>query len=200
MRHLIFTTLLIALAAGLPAKSLWTAKSNGERGMFADRLATNIGDILLVRIDEETIVNRTASKNSSSNTNVDLSMSDVLIPEVLENVDTLPRIAFSPGDSFSGAGSVSDANVLEAKIAVLVVDVLPNGNLVVEGARKIEASGEKQYLVVRGIVRGDDVRADNSVMSYNVVNASVELIGEGDINTAQRKGWLNRLLDATNIL
>lgn len=199
MRTIILTTLALALAATAPAKSLWTSKKNGEAGMFADRTATSIGDILLVRIDEETIVNRSAAKTTSSNTNINYGISSFVIPELLEDPGTLPNIALAPNDSFSGSGNVSDTNVFEARIAVLVVDVLPNGNLIVEGARKVEVSGETQYVVMKGIVRKDDVAPDNSVMSFNIVNATVELLGDGDLMTAQRKGWLNQLLDAVNV-
>ncbi|MDQ8202557.1 flagellar basal body L-ring protein FlgH [Pelagicoccus sp. SDUM812003] len=205
MRISILLTLVLAFAATGSAKSLWTSKKNNEAGMYADRLATRIGDILMVQIDEETIVNRSSSKNTSSTTNVSHGLSSLVIPNTVNVPDPaeggadLPKIAFSPTDSFSGTGSVADSNVIEAKIAVLVVDVLPNGNLVIEGARKMETSKETQYIVMRGIVRGDDVSTNNTVMSYNVVNASIEVIGDGELMTAQRKGWINQLLDAVNV-
>lgn len=199
MRTLILITAALATAVAAPAKSLWISKKNSEAGMFADRLATNIGDILLIRIDEETIVSRSASKSTSSNTNITQGINAFIIPDVIEDNSVMPTIGLTPNETFNGTGSVSDTNTLEAKIAVLVVDVLPNGNLVIEGARKISMSGENQYVVLKGIVRGDDVAPDNSVMSSNVVNATVEVIGDGDIMTAQRKGWLNQLLDTVNI-
>lgn len=205
MRNILLLTLIAALCPLSSAKSLWTSKRNNEAGMFADRLATRIGDILLVQIDEETLVNRSSSKNTSSSTNVSHSLSSLVIPKNINVPDPaeagadLPKIAFSPTDSFSGSGSVADSNVIEAKIAVLVVDVLPNGNLVIEGARKVETSKETQYVVMRGVVRRDDVTLNNTVMSYNVVNAAIEVIGDGDLMTAQRKGWINQLIDAVNV-
>ena len=205
MRTAIFITILLSLASFCSAKSLWTSKRNSEVGMFSDRLATQVGDILMVEINEETVVNRSSSKSTSSSTNVSHGLSSLVIPNHVNIPDPaeggadLPKIAFSPTDSFSGSGSVADSNVMNARIAVLVVDVLPNGNLVVEGARKVETTKETQYLVMRGIVRKDDVARDNSVMSYNVVNASIEVLGDGDLMTAQRKGWINQLLDAVNI-
>lgn len=200
MRQLLFIGLSLTLVAVAPSKSLWTSKRNSERGMFADRTAASVGDILLIRIDEETIVNRSSSKSTSSNTNISYGISSFIIPDVLEDNSVMPNVALSPTDSFSGSGSVSDTNVLEAKIAVQVVDVLPNGNLLIEGARKVKMQGETQYVVMKGQVRGDDVMTDNSVMSYNIVNASVEVLGDGDLMTAQKKNWLNQLLDAVNIL
>lgn len=197
-----YTAFIAALAAALPlgAESLWNSPANSQTGMFADRKALQRGDILLVRVDEATIVNRTSSKNTSSSTSIDTGLNQYLFPGNFGTVaGEKPRIALNPQDSFNGEGNVSDSNVLTSRIAVLVVDSLPNGNLVVEGARKIQVNSETQYVVMRGIVRRDDVLADNSVMSYNVVNANIEFLGEGDIATAQKKGWINKLLDAVNI-
>ncbi len=211
MRNQILVAIALCTAAPLSAESLWTSRRNNEAGMFADRISTRVGDILLIKVDESTVVNRSTSKTTSSSTTISHDIDSYLFPASSaanptqgSNFGThnrsLPSINISPNDSFSGEGSYSDSNVLEAMVAVLIVDVLPNGNLVIEGARKVEVSGESQYLVMRGIVRRDDVKADNSVMSYQVVNANVEMLGSGDLVTAQRKNWINQLLDAVNIL
>lgn len=204
MRATILALSLLAFASSLAAESLWTSKRNNEKAMFADRLATNVGDILMIQVAENTVLTRSASKNTTSSTNINHSIDRFLLGDLSRQTGAgtghLPDIGIAPNDSFSGEGSYSDTNIVKSKIAVLVVDVQPNGNLIVEGARKVEVQGDTQYLVLRGIIRRDDVMRDNSVFSYKMLNANVEVLGEGDLQTAQRKGWINQLLDTVNIL
>lgn len=202
MRKQIFTTIALISVASLSAKSLWDSPRNSEASMFADRKGARVGDIITVQVNEETVANRTSSKTSSTNATLNHSIDSVVLPGIFDSAnETLPSIDLgAPGETFNGSGSLSDSNLLQSKIAVMVVDVQPNGNLVIEGARKVKSSGEAQYLVVRGIVRGDDVLANNTVVSENVLNASIELFSEGDLKNAQTKGWIQRLVDMTNIL
>jgi len=167
--------------------------------MYADRKANAVGDILLVEIAEETLVNRTSSKLSQGNaTNLGgVRLESINIPNVLENF-TAPSYDVSGSESYNGGGSITDASLIEAKVAVMVAEVLPNGNLVIEGARRSEANGEIQYIVFRGIVREDDIGINNTVMSDNILNAGLEVLNEGDIARSQKKGWVTRLLDVTN--
>ncbi len=201
MRIQILTTFALVLATSVSAKSLWESPKNTERGMFADRTAASVGDILHIQVDEETVANRTASKASTTTGTLDQTLGSIIIPQVFDSTGrTMPAFDLgNPSESFNGSGSITDSNLLQSKIAVMVVDVQPNGNLIIEGARKVKASGEAQYLVVRGIVRGDDVLSDNSVLSANVLNATVELFSEGDLQNAQTKGWIQRLIDVTNV-
>jgi flagellar L-ring protein precursor FlgH len=85
-----------------------------------------------------------------------------------------------------------------AHIAVKIVDVLPNRNLVIEGKRETSFSGEKQTIILHGIVRTDDVASDNTVLSYNVADATIQIIGKGVVTDAQKKGWFNRIWDKIN--
>ena len=79
--------------------------------------------------------------------------------------------------------------------AVLVTAVLPNGNLIIEGVRRVVSAGETQHVVLHGIVRTDDVSPSNTVLSSNIADARVEFISEGSLTDAQRKGWLARLYE-----
>ena len=73
-------------------------------------------------------------------------------------------------------------------MAVRVVDVLPNSNLVIEGTRESSFSGEQQTIVLRGTIRQDDIMANNTVYSYNIADATIKFVSKGTITDSQRKG------------
>ena len=73
--------------------------------------------------------------------------------------------------------------------------VLPNGNLVIQGVRVVTFSGETQYVVLHGIVRRDDIAPDNSVQSTNIADARVEFYAEGALTDAQKRGWLAKIFE-----
>jgi flagellar L-ring protein precursor FlgH len=100
---------------------------------------------------------------------------------------------FGGSQSFDGGGKINNTERLTARIAVRVVDVLPNGNMLVEGRRETVVSGEKQEAILRGIVRGEDVTANNTVFSYNLADSSIKFVGKGTISDNQRKGWLHKI-------
>jgi flagellar L-ring protein precursor FlgH len=85
-----------------------------------------------------------------------------------------------------------------AKIAVRIVDVLPDGNFVVEGKRETAFSGENQTIVLHGVVRSADVASDDTVQSYNVADATIQIIGKGTVTDSQNKGWFTRIWDKLN--
>src|SRR5437763_1920640 len=82
-----------------------------------------------------------------------------------------------------------------ALAAALFTDVLPNGNLVVEGVRVVTFAGETQYVVLHGLVRADDIAPDNSVVSTNIAGARVKFYAEGALSDAQKRGWLAKVYE-----
>jgi len=73
--------------------------------------------------------------------------------------------------------------------------VLPNKNLVVEGKRQSSFSGESQDVILRGVVRPEDISAANTVFSYNIADASIKFISRGTVTDSQRKGWFTKIWD-----
>jgi flagellar L-ring protein precursor FlgH len=90
---------------------------------------------------------------------------------------------------------VANAEKITGRIAVTVVDVLPNGTLVVEGTRRTKFANESLDAVLRGTVRGEDVTAANTVFSFNVADANIRYISKGTVSDSQKKGWFNRAWD-----
>ena len=110
----------------------------------------------------------------------------------------MPALAYNSDFKHDGSGAINNSENIIAKIAVRIVDVLPNQNYVIEGKRETSFSGERQTIILRGVVRSDDVNADNTVFSFNVSDATIQIIGKGTITDSQRKGWFTRLWDKLN--
>lgn len=198
---LIVSALLLIGSQGF-GESLWHSEKNNEVAMFSDRKATQLGDILTVVVSESTSMNKNVSKNSSSSAQLNYGISSLFFPGsgLGKHNGSLPSATMNPTtDTFTGSGNVSDSSSVSASLTVLVVDTLPNGNLVIEGAKQIDMGGEIQYAIVRGIIRKDDVTAANTVDSTRVASAQVQFMSKGDLAKARKKGWISKFWDTVNI-
>ncbi len=188
---------LLAAATGLRADSVWPINTASERSMVADRKASRTGDILTIVVSESAVAQSSQSKKSSR----DASLNDAVQQFLWANSKLgthnggLPGIQLGGKASYAGGGDVSNSQSLSARAAVLVTDVLPNGNLVVEGARMVTFSGETQYVVLHGFVRADDITRENTVTSSNIADARVEFYSEGQLTDAQKRGWFSKLYE-----
>jgi flagellar L-ring protein precursor FlgH len=186
----------LALPLVAPAQSLW--RDDASKSMVADKRATGVGDIITIVVSENTTTtknNETATERSSSLTS---AITSFLFPGFLQKAGSMPSIAYSSDHKHDGKGAINNSESIIAHVAVQVVDVLPNGNLVIEGRRETEFGGEKQTIVLHGTVRSDDVAADNTVLSYNVAGATVQITGKGTVTDSTNKGWFNRVWDKVN--
>lgn len=104
----------------------------------------------------------------------------------------------SGDNTHEGGGEISNQQTVTGRISVIVIDTLPNGNLVVEGVRVVSYSGETQYMVLRGIVRIYDIEVDNTILSSEIADARVEFISEGSLTENQRKGWFVKINNLLN--
>ena len=183
-------------------ESLWLKKSNRERGMFAAPRASGVGDLLTIQVDESSSASSSQSTSTSKDSSVENAVTSWLFPLAASGFGThngaLPSTNFGGTNSFSGSGSTSNTKAVSARATVSVIDRLPNGLLVIEGARRVTFSGESEWVVLRGLVRPIDIRSDNSVLSSRVGDASVEFISSGALTEAQRTGWLTRIYDTVN--
>jgi flagellar L-ring protein precursor FlgH len=183
----------LAAASG----SLWPINGAGERPMVADRKASRSGDILTVVVSESAIAQSSQSKKSSRDATLNDAVQQFLFANSKMGTHNggLPGIQLGGTATYSGGGDVSNSQSLSARAAVLVTDVLPNGNLVIEGARIVTFSGETQYVVLHGLVRIDDIARDNTVTSSNIADARVEFYSEGQLTDAQKRGWFSKLYE-----
>ncbi len=199
LRTLLITGCFSLTSLMLQAESLWTAPGSSERSMYSDRKASQVGDILTVIVQETAATQSSQSKKTNSAANVDASVEQFLFPPGISRFGThkgvLPGIKLGGSNDFNGGGEVNNTQSLNARAAVMVTDVLPNGNLVIQGVRRVISAGETQHVVLNGVVRRDDISSLNTVFSSNIADAKVEFINEGSLTDAQKKGWLAKLYE-----
>jgi len=167
--------------------------------MFSDHRAFAVGDIVTILVQE----NSTATKNNETKTSKDSSVKDALQAFLyspagsgfLTKKGNLPSLQWSTAHAFDGSGQINNNETIADEISVRVVDVLPNRTMIVEGTRHTSFSGEQQDIVVRGIVRLEDIGANNTVYSYNVADATIKIVSKGTVTNTQKKGWLLELWD-----
>ena len=200
MRRPLVPLLLLAVsAAWAQTGSLWPVGGAGERSMFADRKASRAGDILTVMVSESATAQNNQSKSSTRESSVEDAVKQFLFSAAASGLGThrgeLPATSLAGKAAYSGGGAVANSQSLTSRAAVLVTDVLANGNLVIEGVRVVTFSGETQYVVLHGLVRPDDIASSNIVLSSNIADARVEFVSEGNLTDAQKRGWLSKLYE-----
>ena len=179
--------------------SLWTEQSDFGN-LFTNPKARRIGDIVTIRIVESSSATNKASTQTGRSSSVSASVNNFL---GLENKYSANSPFFNPFGSvggsvendFDGSGTTKRSGDLTATITARVIDILPNGNLIVMGSREVMVSREKQEITLSGIVRPRDVSAENVVLSNYIADAKISYSGSGIINDRQRPGWLARAID-----
>ena len=185
----------VLLSVGAQAQSLW--KDGASRSMMADKLAAQVGDILTIVVQENNSASKDQNTRTAKETGINAAIETFLYsPEasgLLTHNGKMPAIKLNAKQNFEGGGRISNQERITARIAVRVVDVLPNGNLVIEGTRQTAFSGETQDAILRGVVRTEDIAANNTVFSYNVADATIKYVSKGTVSDNQRKGWFTRV-------
>jgi flagellar L-ring protein FlgH len=194
--------LILALSLLPFAASAQLVKSEDNEGSLVpqkyvnpmvDHVAANVGDILTIVVDESSSATLTANTKATKADSSTIPLLGALnIPLIGKYLNAAQSGANS---SVVGTGSTDRAGKFTAKIAVTVKEVLPNGNLVIEGERAVNVNKDLQIYKLSGIIRRADVRIDNTVLSENVASAKITTDGKGLIGDRQRKGILTRLLD-----
>ncbi|HTI72314.1 MAG TPA: flagellar basal body L-ring protein FlgH [Candidatus Limnocylindria bacterium] len=182
--------------------SLW--KDESSRALVADTKARAIGDIITIIVQENNNASTDNSTKTAKKTGMDASISSFLFGAAQDKFLTkggqYPAMKFNNSSDFTGGGSINNSENITARIAVRVVEALPNGNLMIEGRRETAFAGNTQEAVLRGVVRSEDIQANNTVFSYNVSDATIRFVSKGVINDATKKGWFTRVLDKVNPL
>src|SRR6266566_7641865 len=182
--------------ASYNANSLWR---NGSRAFFKDQRAARIGDILTVTVnitDKANIANETQRSRTAKD---DSGLTDFAGSKLLggDAAKVLPgRLLTADSTSSSdGKGSVNRQEALQTNVAAVVTQVLPNGNLVVEGKQEIRVNFEIRELIVAGIVRPEDIQSDNTIDSGKIAQARIAYGGRGQITDVQQPRYGQQVMD-----
>jgi flagellar L-ring protein precursor FlgH len=184
-----------AQPASYNPNSLWR---NGSRAFFKDQRAHQIGDILTVQVnitDKAIIANETQrSRAMKDDSGVDNFFGKQKLPIVNAALPT--RIFTSDSNTtLDGKGSVNRSEALLTNVAAVVTQVLPNGNLVVEGRQEIRVNFEVRELVVAGIVRPEDIQSDNTIDSTKIAQARIAYGGKGQLTDVQQPRYGQQVFD-----
>jgi flagellar L-ring protein precursor FlgH len=176
--------------------SLWR---NGSRAFFKDQRAHQVGDILTVKVkitDKATLENETQRSRKNSE---DSGVTDFLGSKLIKT----PASSILPGKiltadstaSSEGKGTIDRKEELLTNVAGVVIQVLPNGNLVIEGKQEVRVNYEVRELVVAGVVRPEDIESDNTIDSTKIAEARIAYGGRGQITDVQQPRYGQQVLD-----
>ncbi len=203
-RSLLISLVAIGLLAPLSALAQRTDSESNFGSLypqrnaspFLDRIARRPGDLLTILISETSTAQFTASTQA---TKQDANTVNKMTVPILDKIplvkDILGGLSTGNSSSNSGTGSTQQSNRLAARMTVVVKEVFPNGTMFVEGERWIKVNNETQTFVLSGLVRSDDIRTDNTVLSESLANAEIRAEGKGLIAERQRRGLITRILD-----
>jgi flagellar L-ring protein FlgH len=196
--------LVLALAATAATAMDWSLAT----GLYADVKARQVGDILTIIIQESSEVSREASQQSGKSTtgggNATFGYPTIERPEGETETGpwsrvNLPDYNWSLRHNFTGGGQVSSKEDFTSTMSARVLDVLPNGNLLLEGKRMVKLQKEMVEVTLTGMVRPKDVASDNTVSSARLADASIRYDTQGPITRDQQRGLATRFLNWINL-
>ena len=177
--------------------------SDAHGGWLEDTRAVRVGDFLVIHIDESANAKGNATTNlkkDSSGTAGATALVGIVpaLKKAYPEMDTSKLIEYASKSQFAGAGDTGRSGELSGKIAVRVINEMPNGDLFLEGTKVVLINNEEYHLYISGLARPTDIAQDNSIVSSRIADAQVEFTGRGDIADQQRKGWGVRLFETLN--
>ena len=192
MKKLFIALSLLAVASIAAAQeaeenpgSLWPG--NTYFNPLMGRTAHRVGDILSIVINENTTATWAATTSTAKSDSTNVAQPNIPIIGGL-----FKALGIGASSSTSGQGTTTQTGTLSAKMSAVVVKVMPNGNLVIKGTRNVKVNKDTQLVTLMGVVRVDDVRTDNTILSEKIANAEITTDGKGQIADRQRQGLHHR--------
>ncbi len=180
--------------------SLWAPRN--PRGLLADLRAANVGDIVTVVIAENSQAQDQATTQADRSSGVKVGITSLLglrLPQMKTfndaTVSAENAIEGTVGNTSKGTGVTNRQSSFTSYITTRVIQILPNNNLVIQGSRQMRINNETEIVTLSGIIRPEDLDANNQVSSPKLAEARMEISGLGVIADKQRQGWLTRIID-----
>jgi len=176
---------------GSPASIDWVSD------LVGDRRANGLNDIVTVRVVESIVAVGRADSSLTKESDAHASISNLfgLETKFPSWIDPTNLINTASDTSFEGGGQTTRSGELSATMTARVIEVLPNGDLVLEGVKEIDINGDRQVVVLTGIVRAQDIGRDNVVLSPQVAQLRIRYFGRGLIRDNLQPGWLIRVFN-----
>ena len=182
--------------ASYNANSLWR---NGSRAFFKDQRAARIGDLLTITVNFTDKANMANESQRSRDAKDDVGVADFAGKQLLTGAAAKALggqlLKTESQSSYDGKGSTVRQENLQTNVAAVVTQVLPNGNLVVEGKQEIRVNFEIRELIVAGIVRPEDIQSDNTIDSSKIAQARIAYGGRGQITDVQQPRYGSQVMD-----
>jgi flagellar L-ring protein precursor FlgH len=180
--------------------SLWAPRS--PRGLLADLRACSVGDIVLVSVAESSQAADQATTQADRASGVQVGITSLLglrLPQMKTfndaTVSASNAIEGTVGNTSKGTGTTNRQSNFNTYLTTRVIRVLPNHNMVIQGSRQMRINNETELVTLSGIIRPEDLAVDNTIPSFKVAEAKMEITGLGVISDKQRQGWLTRIID-----
>jgi flagellar L-ring protein precursor FlgH len=178
--------------------SLWRT---GARAFFEDQRARRVGDILtvIVEISDKAEIENTTTRNRDNSESANVAkfagVEEILKAILPKSVDLNELIAATSNSKSEGGGEIDREEKISTKIAAVVTQVLPNGNMAIEGRQEIRVNFEMRELIVAGVVRPEDITSRNTVPISKIAEARISYGGRGQISDVQQPRYGQQILD-----
>ena len=217
MKKMICQFLLMSLFMPLGfGDSLYIASNPLTGSIFTDKRARTVGDIIIITISETSNTAQTGTTALKKDSSLAAKIKSLFYPaaaKVTTATDplywtlnytgsrvgvhngTLPSSDWSSKNEFEGNGQLSSSDKMMGSISAMIIEVLPNGNFILEGKRMLKVDGQERNIIISGIVRPEDISADNTILSKNLADAKIEFDEKGPISRYRKVGLLKRIWD-----
>ncbi|EKD26952.1 MAG: hypothetical protein ACD_79C00962G0004 [uncultured bacterium] len=211
-----FMASLMLAVLSLNANSLFSAADPVTASLFTDRRARSVGDIITIVISESYTSAQSGKTGLTNKSTMLAELKSLLYPTAstpLATTDalyrnteylgsraltargTMPKSDWGSEKEFEGDGEMSSSSKLSGSLSAMIIDVLPNGNFLIEGKQELSIDKEEKTIIVSGIVRPEDIGADNTILSRYVANAKISFSGKGPITSFRERSFLQKCWD-----
>jgi flagellar L-ring protein precursor FlgH len=171
-------------------------QADREMELAENPIARHVGDIVTIVLEEQTAAQKTATTDTSKSTSDTLPGMTLLGKALTVHGAQITSNNINDATKFSGEGDSAQSNSLTGYLAVTVMKVLPNGDMLVSGEKQLALNQGQEFIRVTGIIRPIDLAADDSIPSYRVASAKISYVGKGALADANAQGWLSRFFNS----
>ncbi len=197
-RMLLIPLLIAAQTVSARADSLWRKAESHERNIYSDTKARRVGDIVTIIIQESASITKEKETEykKDSTTDFQIELLKLLGLDDYPHTDgDTPALKMKSNRTFKGEADYDTKETFTKTMTAVVTEVLPNGNLIIEGTSDVVTDDEITTVTVSGTIRPEDITPDNQISSQRIASARISYQAKGPLKQNSRRGWLGRFLD-----